>query len=136
MSSSSCRFKSGSRYQRKQRPFGLCFLWYPGLEPWSRVAGGNSRLRLDIRSLRAYNVITMRTTIIAIGNSKGIRIPKLLLEESGINKDVEVKASKNGLRITPVKSFSRAADKAAAFSEMALRKDWDKPEEDAAWAKL
>jgi len=83
-----------------------------------------------------YNVITMLTTIIAIGNSKGIRIPKLLLEESGIVKDVEIKATKNGLKIVPVKSSLKVVGDAALLSEMVLGNDWDRPEEDVAWAGL
>ncbi|MEH1868327.1 MAG: AbrB/MazE/SpoVT family DNA-binding domain-containing protein [Nostoc sp.] len=32
----------------------------------------------------------IRTRIIKIGNSQGIRIPKLLLEQSGIGEEVEI----------------------------------------------
>lgn len=83
-----------------------------------------------------YNVITMRASIITIGNSRGIRIPKVLLEESGIEKEVEIKASRGILRITPVKRRSRRANETALLSEETLRRDWDRPEEDEAWAGL
>lgn len=33
---------------------------------------------------------TIRTKIIRIGNSQGIRIPKILLEQSGIDREVEI----------------------------------------------
>ncbi len=33
---------------------------------------------------------TMRTHIIKIGNSRGIRIPRLLLEQSGLQGEVEL----------------------------------------------
>ena len=32
----------------------------------------------------------IRTRIIKIGNSQGVRIPKLLLEQSGIHTEVEI----------------------------------------------
>jgi len=43
-----------------------------------------------------YNVSTMETQIIPIGNSKGIRIPKAILKECGFNGTVslEVKGGK------------------------------------------
>jgi antitoxin component of MazEF toxin-antitoxin module len=82
-----------------------------------------------------YNVITMRTTIIAIGNSKGIRIPKVLLKESGIDKDVEVKATKSGIKITPI-SATALRSETMLLSEVTLRKDWSRPEEDEAWSSL
>lgn len=78
----------------------------------------------------------MRASIITIGNSRGIRIPKVLLEESGIEKEVEIKASRGILRITPVKRRSRRANETALLSEETLRRDWDRPEEDEAWAGL
>ena len=42
----------------------------------------------------------MITTIISIGNSRGIRIPKLLLEESNLENEVEVKVKKGEIRIS------------------------------------
>jgi len=36
----------------------------------------------------------MITTLVSIGNSKGIRIPKVLLNESGLSKEVELKVKK------------------------------------------
>ena len=35
----------------------------------------------------------MKTSIIRIGNSQGIRIPKILLEQSRLEKDVELEVS-------------------------------------------
>ena len=43
----------------------------------------------------AYNVITMRTRIIKIGNSQGVRIPKLFLEQSRLQDEVEMEAQGN-----------------------------------------
>lgn len=41
----------------------------------------------------------MKTQIIAIGNSQGIRIPKVLLEDSGISGEVELEVCEEGLLI-------------------------------------
>jgi antitoxin MazE len=50
-----------------------------------------------------YNVITldtMKTNLIQIGNSKGIRIPKSLIEQYQLNGEIELIPSKSGLLIT------------------------------------
>jgi antitoxin MazE len=79
----------------------------------------------------------MKASLVPIGNSKGIRIPKVLLEESGIDKDVEIKASKGMLKIIPIKlSAKKTANETVLLSEKVLRRDWDRPEEDKAWAAL
>jgi len=44
----------------------------------------------------------MRARIVKIGNSKGIRIPKPLLEQTGIHEDVELELEKNKIVIRPV----------------------------------
>ena len=41
----------------------------------------------------------VRTRIVKIGNSQGIRIPKLLLEQSGLNAEVEVEVEGDRLVI-------------------------------------
>lgn len=79
----------------------------------------------------------MKTSLVPIGNSKGIRIPKVLLKESGIDKDVEIKASKGMLKIIPIKALTKKrANETTLLSEKVLRRDWDRPEEDKAWATL
>ena len=78
----------------------------------------------------------MHSTIIQIGNSRGIRIPKVMLEESGIEKEVEIKVTRNGLRISPVKKAKPEISETLALSQEALAKDWNTAEEDAAWANL
>jgi len=77
----------------------------------------------------------MITTIISIGNSRGIRIPKPLLEESGIGKTVELKVKKGEIRIIslPTKKISTES---SILSEKMLARDWDRPEEDNAWKSL
>jgi len=92
---------------------------------------------LTARIQRIYNVITMKASLVPIGNSKGIRIPKVLLEESGIIKDVEIRASKGMIKIVPVRPIvKKRASETALLSESTLRRDWDRPEEDKAWANL
>ena len=61
----------------------------------------------------------MRAQIVRIGNSQGIRISKVLLEESGITGEVEIELAAEGLLIRPV-SRPRAgwSEAFAAFSEM------------------
>ena len=54
--------------------------------------------------------------IVAIGNSQGIRIPKPLLEQSGLSGEVEITATKQGLVIRP--KHRPRAGWGAAFAEM------------------
>lgn len=80
----------------------------------------------------------MKTSIITIGNSKGIRIPKPLLEESGLAGEVELKVVKGGIKITPFtrkKRVTRRLNEEYLLSLSSLG-DWDDPNEDKAWAHL
>ena len=76
----------------------------------------------------------MITSLISIGNSRGIRIPKPLLEESGLGENVELKVKKGEIKIVaaPAKSVSDNA----LLSEKTLAADWNKPGEDSAWESL
>ena len=81
----------------------------------------------------------MNTTIVKIGNSKGVRIPKPLLEESQLGESVEITAKKGEIKITPAKS--KSAGKKIALNEeyllsLSALSDWNRPEEDKAWAHL
>ncbi len=44
----------------------------------------------------------MRARLVRIGNSRGIRLAKPLLEEAGLIEDVEIQASPGLITITPV----------------------------------
>lgn len=79
----------------------------------------------------------MITTLIAIGNSRGVRIPKPLLNESGLGNEVELQVKKGEIRIVaaPQKSTSEASS-TLLLSEKILGADWNRPEEDEAWASL
>jgi len=63
----------------------------------------------------------MRTRIVAIGNSRGVRIPKPLLEQTGLSGDVEIAAKGGALLIRPIRK--PRAGWSAAFREMARRGD-------------
>ena len=76
----------------------------------------------------------MITTIIAIGNSRGVRIPKPILKESCLGDQVELAVKKGEIRITPAPVKSSSLN-TLPLSEKALS-DWNRPEEDKAWASL
>lgn len=77
----------------------------------------------------------MITSIITVGNSKGIRIPKLILEESHLDKDVELKVKKGEIRILPAVK-RKATSTNLSLSEKVLATDWNRVEEDKAWKDL
>lgn len=58
----------------------------------------------------------MKTQIIKIGNSKGIRIPKPLLEQSNLDGEVELEVTNEGLLIKS--SGKPRYNWAKAFKEM------------------
>ena len=63
----------------------------------------------------------MRTRIVRIGNSQGVRIPKLLLERSKLSEEVELEAEGDRIIIRPVRQPRQ--DWAEAFRVMAERGD-------------
>jgi antitoxin MazE len=74
---------------------------------------------LDAGPVRTYNVITlMRTHLIRVGNSRGIRIPKPLLDQVGLEDAVQIRAEKGRLVILPDRAPRQGW--AAAFSGAAV----------------
>lgn len=67
-----------------------------------------------------YDVI-MKAQIIQIGNSQGIRIPKVLLEESRIRGEVDIELHPDGILIRNVRK--PRAGWAEAFKAMAENED-------------
>ena len=65
----------------------------------------------------------MKTSIIQIGNSQGIRIPKVLLEETKITGDVELELHAEGILIRNAQK--PRAGWAEAFKLMAENEDDD-----------
>jgi antitoxin MazE len=66
----------------------------------------------------------VRARLIRIGNSRGIRIPKPLLEQVGLRDTVQIRAEKGRLVIQPDKVLRQGW--AEAFRAMAERGD-DRP---------
>ena len=61
----------------------------------------------------------MRARVVKIGNSQGIRIPKPLLEQTGIMGDVELEVEKNQIIIRPILNPRAGGDEAfIAMAEM------------------
>jgi antitoxin MazE len=54
----------------------------------------------------------MRARVIKIGNSQGLRIPKPILEQTGILDDVEIEVEKNRIIIRPATNAREGWDKA------------------------
>ena len=71
-------------------------------------------------SVYNYNVITggkMLVSIIRIGNSRGIRFPKVVLERLGIKDKVDMEVTDRGILLSPVAEVPREGW-AEAFCEM------------------
>ncbi|MBW4487056.1 MAG: AbrB/MazE/SpoVT family DNA-binding domain-containing protein [Trichocoleus desertorum ATA4-8-CV12] len=63
----------------------------------------------------------VKTRIVKIGNSQGIRIPKLLLEQLHLSDEVELVVQQNQLVIRPARSVRQGWDE--AFQKMAEHGD-------------
>jgi len=63
----------------------------------------------------------MKTRVVRVGNSHGHRIPKPLLEQTGLRGEVEISAQDDSLIIRPARRPREGW--AAAFREMARRGD-------------
>lgn len=75
----------------------------------------------------------MNSKIIRIGNSKGIRIPKKLLEATSLGGDVILVAKGDSIVIKPA---PKGVDESVLLSYSSLASDWNSPEEDKAWQDL
>ena len=77
----------------------------------------------------------MKTRLVQIGNSQGVRIPKLLIEQLGLHGDLEMEARRGALVIRAARKARAGWD--AAFREMAQRGDdtrlWDVPASLSTW---
>ena len=63
----------------------------------------------------------MKAQIIQIGNSQGIRIPKMMLEETGISGEVDLQMTSEGILIRNIKR--PRSDWDAAFKKLAEAED-------------
>lgn len=57
-------------------------------------------------------IVIMKTNIVTIGNSQGIRIPKILLEQSKLSGEVELEVRGESIVITPAKKPRATWDEA------------------------
>ena len=64
----------------------------------------------------------MKVSIISVGNSKGIRIPKSILEQCSFDKEAELEVENNKIVLKPVRRRSRN-DWDKAFKVMHERKE-------------
>ena len=51
----------------------------------------------------AYIVITMKARLVRIGNSRGIRLPKAIIDQVGLDDEVELRVEEQRLVIVPAK---------------------------------
>ncbi len=63
----------------------------------------------------------IKTRIVRIGNSQGIRIPKILLEQSGIHTEVEIEVQGDHLTIRTASRLRNGWDE--AFAAMSKQDD-------------
>jgi antitoxin MazE len=63
----------------------------------------------------------MKTKVVKIGNSRGIRIPKSLIHESGLKSEVELEVSDGQIIIRPISANRESWD--IAFKKMANKQD-------------
>ena len=82
---------------------------------------------LDYFDIRNYIVTTkikdkkMKARVVKIGNSRGIRIPKSLIDESGLKSEVELEINNGQIIIKPVSKCRENWD--TAFKKMARNED-------------
>lgn len=77
----------------------------------------------------------MKTNIVQIGNSKGVRIPKLLLEKLKFETSVEFEILPDGLLLRPIRENPKTAAR-AGWNEMfkaALSENGEDKEEFDDW---
>ncbi len=56
----------------------------------------------------------MKTRLIAIGNSKGVRIPATLIREAGLEHELDMRVEDGELKISPARSVREGWDQAFA----------------------
>ncbi len=81
--------------------------------------------------------MTVRARIVSIGNSQGVRIPKLLLEQTGIEGEVELEVQNDKIVIHALRDVRKDWDQAFAamashgddtLLDDATESDWDAQE--------
>ena len=75
----------------------------------------------------------MRVTLVKIGNSQGIRIPKAVIEQVGLEKDIDLVVSDEGIILRPVKRLRGNWEAAATSCHKAGEdnlSEWDSVSDD------
>lgn len=66
----------------------------------------------------------MRTKLVRIGNSRGVRLPKPLIEQAGLGEDVELRVAEGSIIVSrpeqPRQGWAEAAAELAARGEDGL----------------
>jgi antitoxin MazE len=84
-----------------------------------------ARRRVDTKRLQPlfvcdYIVITMKARLVRIGNSRGVRLPKAIIDQVGLHEDIELRVENNRLIIAAAKpprtGWADAARRLAAES--------------------
>jgi len=78
----------------------------------------------------------MKANLVAIGNSRGVRIPKALLEQTGLQGDIEMEVQGSQIVIRPAhrvregwaEAFARMAAGDDALLDAPLPTKWDQSE--------
>ncbi len=80
---------------------------------------------------RVITVITMRTQLVRIGNSRGVRLPQNLLSLYRLKEgdEFELEERQEGILLRPARSDREKLSWEASYAEMAAE-----PEEAAEWA--
>jgi antitoxin MazE len=84
-------------------------------------------------------IVAMKARIVKIGNSQGIRIPKLMLERSNLANEVEIEAQDQQIVIrsarqprqdweTAFRTMAKRGDDALLDHELSAQTKWDKDE--------
>lgn len=66
-------------------------------------------------------ILAMKTKIIKIGNSRGIRLPKVILLQIGINDEVDLEVDRDRIILKPIRR--RRSGWREAFQKMAVKSD-------------
>ena len=74
----------------------------------------------------------MKTSLIKIGNSRGVRLPKSFIEEADLGTDIDILVDRNKIVISRIKSV---VNDDTLLSEKALS-DWLNKDEEEAWENL
>jgi antitoxin component of MazEF toxin-antitoxin module len=76
----------------------------------------------------------MEINIVKIGNSQGIRIPKSVLKQVGLEKKARMVIEDGAIKIIPEDELT--AKELSLMSEPSLAKLWNDSREDEAWKNL